>query len=94
MFGLWWVWAGAALLLAILEIFIPGYIFLGFAAGAALTGLLILVGGPLAGAMAGSVPLTLLIFALLSLVSWWLMRRVFGVRDGQVKLFEHDINED
>jgi hypothetical protein len=32
---LWWVWLAAALGLAILEILVPGFIFLGFAVGAA-----------------------------------------------------------
>ena len=40
----WWVWMSGALILATLEVLIPGYIFLGFAIGAGVMGLLILVG--------------------------------------------------
>ena len=94
MWALWWVWVAAGLGLALLEIFAPGYVFLGFAAGAVLTGLVLLSGLPPATALAGSFPLTLLFFALVSLVAWWGMRRIFGVRKGQTKLWDRDINED
>lgn len=92
--SIWWVWLVLALALATLEIFIPGYIFLGFAVGAAASGILMAVGGPLADLMAQSLPLTVLIFAVGSLVGWLVLRRVVGVRDGQVKVWDRDINED
>ena len=92
--AVWWTWLVGALALAILEIFAPGFLFLGFAAGAALTGILMAVGGPLAAAMTGSLPITLLVFAVASLVAWILLRRLLGVREGQVKVFDRDINED
>lgn len=66
---LWWVWAVAGLVLGILEVLAPGYIFLGFAAGAAVVGLLLLVGGPFAAWAVGSLPLLLLLFALASLAA-------------------------
>ena len=86
--------ARVALALAILEIFLPGFVFLGFALGAAVTGILMAVGGPLAAAMTGSLPLTMLVFAVASLISWIALRRVVGVRRGQVKVWDRDINED
>lgn len=92
--SLWWVWLAGAAALGILEIFAPGFILLGFAAGAALVGLLLGVGGPLAAYLSGSFPTTLLLFSLFSLVAWLLLRRVVGVRRGQVKLWDRDINED
>lgn len=94
MWTVWWVWLAGALLLGLLEVFVSGYILLGFAVGAAITGILLAVGGPLAVFMAGSLPVTALIFAVLSLVSWLLLRRVVGVRAGQVKVWDRDINED
>jgi hypothetical protein len=36
----------------------------------------------------------LLLFAVVSLVAWLVIRRAVGVREGQVKVFEHDINDD
>ncbi|RYH06397.1 NfeD family protein [Tropicimonas sp. IMCC6043] len=90
----WWVWAVAGLVLAILEVVVPGWIFLGFAVGAGAVALLLAVGGPFAAAMSGSVALLLVVFAVLSVIAWLVMRRVFGLRGGgSVKLFDHDINE-
>ena len=94
MWALWWVWASGALVLAVLEVIIPGYIFLGFAIGAAVTGLILLVGGPLAVWLAGSLPILLVVFAVVSLVAWWGLRKALGVRKGQIKVWESDINED
>ncbi|MEM0950166.1 MAG: hypothetical protein AAGK37_22425 [Pseudomonadota bacterium] len=92
--SVWWAWLVAALVLAILEIFAPAFLFLGFAVGAAVTGVLMAFGGPLAVAMTGSLPVTLLVFAVASLAAWIALRRVLGIRDGQVKVFDRDINED
>jgi membrane protein implicated in regulation of membrane protease activity len=78
----------AALILATLEVLIPGYVFLGFALGAAVMGVLILL-----GISATGFALTLVIFAALSLLSYIVMRRVFGLRKGQVKIWDTDINE-
>lgn len=85
---LWWVWMSAAVVLATLEVILPGYIFLGFALGAAMVGLLILI-----GVSATGLALTLMIFAILSLVSYLVMRKVFGLRNGQVKIWDRDIND-
>lgn len=90
----WWAWWAGALILGIVETVVPGYVFMGFAVGAAVTGTLLLVGGPLAGSLAGSLPALLLVFALASLVAWIVMRRIFSFRGGSVKTFDRDINED
>lgn len=84
----WWVWLAGALVLAILEVLAPGFVFLGFAVAAAIVGLMLL--GP---AALLSVPVLLLLFAALSLVTWLLLRRFFALPKGQVKTFHHDINE-
>ena len=94
MWSLWWVWVAGALALAFLEVLVSGWIFLGFAIGAALVGVILAVGGPLTAGLAGSLPLTLVVFAVLSLVAWLVLRRAVGVREGQVKVWERDINED
>ncbi|NRP13710.1 hypothetical protein XMM379_001607 [Aliiroseovarius sp. xm-m-379] len=83
----WWVWAAGAIGLVILEIFVPGFVFLGFAAGAAVVALLTLI-GPSIG-----LPALLVIFGAVSVIAWLIMRRAFGVRDGQSKSFDRDINE-
>ena len=94
MFAEWWVWGSAAILLAIGEVLLPGYILLGFAIGAAGMAVVLLVGGPLAVWISGSPAVTLFVFAGFSLVAWLALRRWLGVRRGQVKTFDRDINED
>jgi inner membrane protein len=89
-----WVWLSAGILLGIIEVFVPGFFFLGFSSGAVITGLVLLAGGPFAAWLAGSVAYTLLFFALVSLVSWIALRRFVGVRKGQLKVWDRDINED
>lgn len=88
MWNVWWVWMVAGLVLGILEILAPGFIFLGFAIGAVLTGLLLLI-----GLLGGSVPVLLVIFAVLSLAAWFLLRRSMGVQKHQVKIWTKDIND-
>jgi membrane protein implicated in regulation of membrane protease activity len=94
MFGLWWVWVSGGIVLGILEVLVPGFFFLGFSSGAVITGLVLLAGGPLAAWLAGSVAYTVLFFALVSLGSWLALRRFVGIRKGQLKLWDRDINED
>ena len=84
----WWVWMAGALALATLEVLIPGYVFLGFAVGAGVMGLLMLF-----GLSATGLALTMVIFAILSLASVFVMRRVFALKTGQVKTWDTDIND-
>jgi membrane protein implicated in regulation of membrane protease activity len=84
----WWVWISAALLLATAEVIIPGYIFLGFAMGALVVGALFLIG--LTGL---SLPITLVVFAVLSLGSYLALRWMFGLKTGQATFFDTDIND-
>jgi membrane protein implicated in regulation of membrane protease activity len=93
MWAAWWIWGAAAVVLAVGEVLIPGFVLLGFAIGAAVVALILLVGGPLAIWLGGSVPVLLLVFAVVSLVSWLALRRWVGVYRGQVKTFDHDIND-
>lgn len=88
--SLWWVWMVGAVALAILEVVAPAQIFLGFAIGAAGVGLALLLGVP---GLAGSFPWMMMVFALVSLAAWLVVRRAVGVRDGQTKVFEHDVND-
>lgn len=91
--GVWWVWAVAALLLGCLEMVLPGFVLLGFGIGAACVALMLVAGGPLAGWIGSSLPLALVIFAVLSLVAWIALRQFIGRRDGQTKTFDHDVND-
>ncbi|NVK47609.1 MAG: hypothetical protein HWE33_15030 [Rhodobacteraceae bacterium] len=85
----WWVWAVAAIALMGLEVLAPGFIFLGFGVGAGIVALLLAL-----GLFGSNIAVILLIFAVLSLVAWLAMRQVFGLRKGQVKVWDKDINDD
>jgi len=89
----YWVWFAAALILGILEGMAPGYILLGFALAAGVIGAFLALGGAPAAFLAGSLPITLVIFAAVALGLWLLLRRMFALKSGQVKTFDHDINE-
>ncbi|MBP7001984.1 hypothetical protein [Amaricoccus sp.] len=93
MLGTWWFWAVVAAILAGAEALAPGWVFLGFAVGAAGMSLWVLAGGPLAALVTGSVSLQLLAFAVLSLAGWALLRRLFGVRKSETKIVRHDVND-
>jgi len=86
--SLWWVWVAGGFALGILEVLMPGYIFLGFAIGAMLTGALVWL-----GLMGPSLPALLVVFAVASLAAWAALRQLFGVRQGQVKIWDRDIND-
>ncbi|MBR9766739.1 MAG: hypothetical protein GYB53_25290 [Rhodobacteraceae bacterium] len=85
---LWWAWMAAGVVLLALEMLVPGFLFLGFALGALVVGVLLLIGVTVA------LSWMLLLFALFSLIAWAVLRRVMGVRKGQVKMWDRDINED
>ncbi|WP_417587951.1 NfeD family protein [Pararhodobacter oceanensis] len=93
MFDEWWVWVAAGLALGIVELLVPGFLFAGFAIGAVLTGAIIGLGIPGSGWMNVTPVNALLVFAVLSVVAWLSMRAIVGVRHGQVKRIDRDIND-
>ncbi|AGI69937.1 hypothetical protein OAN307_c45850 [Octadecabacter antarcticus 307] len=78
-----------ALLLAIAEILIPAWIFFGFALGALFLGAMIWIGIGASMSLAWS----LVVFAVFSLIAYVILRRIFGVRRGQIKIWDRDIND-
>jgi membrane protein implicated in regulation of membrane protease activity len=86
---LWWVWGLGAVVLLVLEVFAPGFLFLGFGAGAAFVAVLLAL-----DIASGNPAVLALIFAVVSMAAWFAMRRIFGVRKGQVKVWDRDINDD
>ena len=87
LWAVWWVWVVAGVALAVLEVLVPGFVFLGFAISAGIVGVLVGV-----GVLGGNVPVLVLVFAVLALVAWLVLRRVVGVTKGQVKVWDKDIN--
>jgi membrane protein implicated in regulation of membrane protease activity len=89
MWGVWWAWIAAGFVIGIIEVVLPGFIFLGFAGGAIVVGVLLglgLVGGE-------SLSLLLMIFAFASLIVWGGLRLAIGTKPGQVKVWDKDIND-
>ena len=86
--SIWWVWISVALVLGLVELLAPAFIFLGFSLAAvvmsALAGL---------GILPATVFATLALYAGMSLVAWIILRRVFKTPSGGVKTFVNDINE-
>lgn len=90
MWDQWWLWVGAGIILLIVEIFAPGFIFLGFGIGAFVVGAILAFGG----GVLSSLPVALLLFAVCSLIAWFVMRKLAGERKGQIKIWDTDINDD
>ncbi len=88
MWMMWWVWVVAGVALAALEVLAPGYFFLGFAIGAVSVGVIMWT-----GLVSFGLPGALLAFAVISLIGWAVLRAVFPRQSGDVKLWDHDIND-
>lgn len=88
MWAAWWVWVALGFALGVLEVLVAGYVFLGFAIGAVIVGALLAM-----GILGGSLAVLILVFAVASLASWAVLRRVLGTPKGQVKIWDKDINE-
>ena len=84
---LWWVWVAVAIVLGLLEVIAPAFVFLGFSAGALGTAVLVLLGVDF------GIGGTLLVFALLSAAAYGALRLWLGTHKGRAKIIERDINE-
>lgn len=82
-----WVWVVVAAVLGVLEMALPGFFLLGFAVGALLVAGLVWLG------VLGSLPVMVLVAALAAVPVWLLARRLAGVRPGQTRIWDRDINE-
>lgn len=89
--SIWWVWIGIALIVAIVELLLPGFIFLGIALGALILGILQLILPDTFGAL--SFNETMALFAGLSLVSWLVLKRAFRNQSSGKTVFTKDIND-
>ena len=83
-----WLWIIAALVLALIELMLPGYIFMGVALATALMGVALL-----AGLWTGSLPAALVVTAILSGVIWLALSRMRGVDRSETRIWHRDIND-
>lgn len=86
--SLWWVWVCAALLLGLVELLAPAFIFLGFSLAA-----LIMGGVAWLGLMPSTTFASFALYAILALASWVGLKMAFKTPTGSVKTFESDIND-
>lgn len=91
LWSIWWVWIVAAFVLAIIEVFVPVFVFLGMAVGAVVVG--VALGFGALGWIGAGLPVLLLLFAVSSVLAALVLRNVIGVRRGQVRIVDRDINE-
>ena len=85
---MWWVWVVSGIALAIAEVALPGYVFLGFAIGAVATGVLIGL-----GLLSGGLPWLLLVCGVISAAAWLAVRTIFRVQGADAKIWKRDIND-
>lgn len=85
--SIWWVWVVVAVGLGVLEVLLPSFIFLGFAIAAVIMAVIVGISGGMGPALA------ILIFAVLALVAWLLLRAKFGTSEQDVKVWRDDINK-
>lgn len=83
-----WLWIIAALLLALVEMTLPGYVFMGMAAAVAVMGALLLSGLWTAG-----LPAALVLTAVLSGLIWLALSRMRGVDRSATRIWHRDIND-
>ena len=83
-----WTWIVIALVLAALELALPGWFFLGAAIAVLLMGLALLL-----GLWTGGLPMALVVTAILTGLAWLVLRRIFGANRGEVTIWDRDIND-
>lgn len=84
---LWWVWVSIALALGMVELLVPGFIFLGFAIGA------LVMAGIVAAFTLTNIPALIALFAGLSLIAWIALKMMFRSQSSGARIVTRDINE-
>ena len=83
----WWAWVAFGIMLMLLELMMPSYLFFGFGFGAIVTGITLALG------MTISAQYLMLLFSIASLISWVLLRQVFKLPKENVQTFDQGIND-
>ncbi|SCY76686.1 NfeD family protein [Paracoccus tibetensis] len=84
-----WLWLVAALVIATIELLLPGWIFMGLAGAVGIMAVLLIT-----GVWTASLPVTLVVTAVMSAVIWFALRRIAGPRSaGEKKIWTRDIND-
>ncbi len=86
--GIWWLWIAIAIVLGLIELVAPSFIFLGFSLGALATSAFVGL------ADVPSPPVLMAFFAVVSLLAWVGLRVAFRRQSSDAKIITHDINDD
>lgn len=86
--SLWWVWLAAALVLGLIELLAPAFIFLGFSIAA-----VIMAGLAAFGVLPTGPAAMFAVFAALALMAWIGLRVFFKSPTPNVKTFREDVND-
>ena len=86
-------WLAFGIVLGILELLLPGFVLLGFGVGAIAVWSVLLVCGPGMFEGVAGVAYIGVIWGLLSLIAWTLIRRIPGARADNARVIETDIND-
>lgn len=85
--SIWWLWIAIALVLGLIELVAPSFIFLGFSLGALATSAFVGL------SEAPSPPVLFAFFAVVSLLSWIGLRFAFRGHSNNAKVITRDIND-
>ncbi|MEM9969320.1 MAG: hypothetical protein AAF755_14705 [Pseudomonadota bacterium] len=85
--SLWWVWICIALVLGVIELLAPAFIFLGFAIGAVVVAVIVAI------VSFTNIPALLALFATLSLIAWVALKLLFRRQSSGARVIREDINE-
>lgn len=83
-----WLWVIAAVLVGLVELILPGWLFLGTAIALLVMGIALLT-----GLWGWGLPGALIVTGILSFLAWFALRRLVGVHEGQVRIWDRDIND-
>ena len=83
----WWAWVAFGIVLMLLELMMPSYLFLSFGFGEIVTGITLALG------MTMTARYLMLLFSIASLISWVLLRQVFKLPKENVQTFDQGLND-
>ncbi|MEN3951441.1 hypothetical protein [Iodidimonas sp. SYSU 1G8] len=86
-------WLTVGLIFGVIEVLVPGYLFLGFATGAIFMSAILFMGAEGLFTGLGGLAYLIAFYAAISLASWFLLRKVLKA-GADARKVERDINED
>jgi inner membrane protein len=86
-------WFAFGVVLGIVELLVPGFVFLGFAIGAAVVSLVLLLIGPTVFEGVAGIAYLAVVWAVASYAAWTSIRKLPSARAANSRVVDRDINE-